>query len=381
MSKVNDKFNLKDWEWIAVHFQPSARESMAKVAWFICCKCTPEEISQRKIDPRIVIPLCGIVLLNEINIFKLKKFSKRLEKLELNQEHMNEIKHFINSAISSINPSKKWVSLFQTLDIDLQFTLLYRLIKYRHPTHNDWRNIFLNINIRRYNFLVQLYYFFCVLSTSISTSIIVLWPHDFTPPFPFPGQSQYYGSSFLDNLLDNYNREVRAKWIFFIALITLFIMLVLFAFLLSLFSQFFKIFLKIFPKNLWLMVFFFRTVLIVYRIGLIVLMVIFMDSIVKFFFILFMLMNKIMYILVYILVSTIVIAGFMNCFLHRITLLIIFILNLLSFYVLFRKFFSLEKNFLILGIVSVILSILFFYIRHIKSMSTNPLKDILKPNQ
>ncbi|NET40893.1 hypothetical protein [Okeania sp. SIO2B3] len=46
---------------------------------FICCKCTPEEISQRKIDPRIVIPLCGIVLLDEIDVLKLKDFNEEVD--------------------------------------------------------------------------------------------------------------------------------------------------------------------------------------------------------------------------------------------------------------------------------------------------------------
>lgn len=152
MPKFDDEFNLKDWEWIAVYFPPSERESMAKVAWFICCKCTPEEIFQRKIDPRIVIPLCGIVLLDEIDILNLRKFAKEkeidtyhiiLETSERKQENYNRVsKKFINPAINSINPSKKWLSLFETLDIDLQFALLYSLIKYRYPTRDDWRNIF-----------------------------------------------------------------------------------------------------------------------------------------------------------------------------------------------------------------------------------------------
>ena len=76
MAKVDKEFNVKDWEWIAVHFPASERESMAKVAWIICCKCTPEKISQHKIDPRIVIPLCAIELLDEKDISNFQKFAK-----------------------------------------------------------------------------------------------------------------------------------------------------------------------------------------------------------------------------------------------------------------------------------------------------------------
>ncbi|NES75494.1 MULTISPECIES: hypothetical protein [unclassified Okeania] len=160
MAKVDKEFNLRDWEWIAVHFPPSEREAMAKVAWFICCKCTPEEISQRKIDPRIVIPLCAIVLLDKKCFLQLKKFGKK-EKIQgvlrkkiltismklsrqlklLQQEYVNEIK----PAFIGINLGEKWQSLFETLDVDLQFALLHNLIKYRRPTRDDWRNIFLNV--------------------------------------------------------------------------------------------------------------------------------------------------------------------------------------------------------------------------------------------
>ncbi|MGD1809387.1 hypothetical protein ACP6PL_28680 [Dapis sp. BLCC M126] len=164
MAEVDNKFNLKDWEWIAVHFPPSEREAMAKVAWLICCRCTPEEIYRRKIDPRIVIPLCGIVLLDKKDFLQLKKLAKeekikgifrtRLEELEisiersrlskipeLKQEYVNEIKQ----GFRRINFSKKWEYLFETLDIDLQFALLCNLIKYRRPTRDDWRNIFLDV--------------------------------------------------------------------------------------------------------------------------------------------------------------------------------------------------------------------------------------------
>ncbi|NEP77204.1 MAG: hypothetical protein F6K39_02880 [Okeania sp. SIO3B3] len=178
MAEVDKEFNLRDWEWIAVHFPPSERESMAKVAWLICCKCTSEEISERNIDLKIVIPLCAIVLLDKRYILELKRFAKDkgkeinnyrkvLEKSEtkqeiynrftkifidpainsiIRQENYNRIKEeFINPAINSINPSKKWLSLFETLDVYLQFSLLYSLIKYRPPTRDDWRKIFLGV--------------------------------------------------------------------------------------------------------------------------------------------------------------------------------------------------------------------------------------------
>ncbi|NEQ40098.1 MAG: hypothetical protein F6K40_29210 [Okeania sp. SIO3I5] len=163
MAELDKEFNLRDWEWIAVHFPPSEREAMAKVAWFICCKCTPEEISQRKIDPRIVIPLCTIVLFDETDVLKFKEFAKEKEvdryakilaESKTKRGNSNIIKQeFINTSINSINPSKKWLSLFYTLDAYLQFSLFYSLIEYRRPTPDDWRNIFLDV---KYKFLPEL---------------------------------------------------------------------------------------------------------------------------------------------------------------------------------------------------------------------------------
>ncbi|MEB3339259.1 hypothetical protein [Okeania sp.] len=179
MAKVDKEFNLKDWEWIAVHFPKSERETMARVAWLVCSKCTPEEIYQYNLDPRIVIPLCAILLLDKKDFLELKNFPKSkekeidsylaiLEKSERKQENYNRVKQeFINPAINSINPSKKWLSLFQTLDIYLQFSLLYSFIKYRRITRNDWRNIFLDIENLSINF-----YFLVVLIISLRVIMI-----------------------------------------------------------------------------------------------------------------------------------------------------------------------------------------------------------------
>lgn len=148
MPEVDKEFNLRDWEWIAVHFPPSERKSMAKVAWFICCKCTPEEISQRKIDPRIVIPLCAIVLLDEIDLSHLKILKNSREnaiEYYISSLRLEQKQEDINRLISSMNPSRKWKSLFKTLDIGLQLSLVYRLLTFRPPTRDDWRNIFLDI--------------------------------------------------------------------------------------------------------------------------------------------------------------------------------------------------------------------------------------------
>ncbi|NEQ73757.1 MAG: hypothetical protein F6K23_12280 [Okeania sp. SIO2C9] len=188
MAKLDEEFNLRDWKWIAVHFPPSERETMAKVAWLICCKCTPEEIYRYNLDPRIVVPLCAVILLDVIDIIKLKKFVKEkkvgshrkiLELLETSEfSKLSELKQECVSVIKQgflvVNLSQKWQSLFETLDIDLQFFLLYNLIKYRHPTRDDWCNIFLDVKFESLEVGFVLSDAFLILWMSFSMLLILL---------------------------------------------------------------------------------------------------------------------------------------------------------------------------------------------------------------
>ena len=114
MPKPDEEFKVNDWNWLSEHFEPSKAERMAKVAWSIA-RSTPEIIPQHslKLDPFIVIPLCAQ--------WKAQ---------------------FIEKVLSAIEPSPCWQYLFSRLTPDLQFDLLYRLIKYRRPTEDDWRNLF-----------------------------------------------------------------------------------------------------------------------------------------------------------------------------------------------------------------------------------------------
>jgi hypothetical protein len=44
--------------------------------------------------------------------------------------------------LSKITPNQRWLYLFKSLTPELKFALLFRLINYRRPTKNDWRNLF-----------------------------------------------------------------------------------------------------------------------------------------------------------------------------------------------------------------------------------------------
>nr|NCS25267.1 hypothetical protein [Microcystis aeruginosa BS13-02] len=93
-----------------------------------------------EVDPRLVIPLCAIQLQNEINLTQLSSFKNELESVSL--ENLDAKIEFVDRVLSKINPNQRWLYLFNSLTPELKFALLSRLINYRRPTRNDWRNLF-----------------------------------------------------------------------------------------------------------------------------------------------------------------------------------------------------------------------------------------------
>ncbi|MCA2505440.1 MAG: hypothetical protein IM550_06885 [Microcystis sp. M54BS1] len=96
-----------------------------------------------EVDPRLVIPLCAIQLQNEINLTQLSSFKNELESVSL--ENLDNKIEFVDRVLSKITPNQRWLYLFNSLTPELQFALLFRLINYRRPTRNDWRNLFKKI--------------------------------------------------------------------------------------------------------------------------------------------------------------------------------------------------------------------------------------------
>jgi hypothetical protein len=93
-----------------------------------------------EVDPRLVIPLCAIQLQDEINLTQLSSFKNELESVSL--ENLDNKIEFVDRVLSKITPNQRWLYLFNSLTPELQFALLFRLINYRRPTRNDWRNLF-----------------------------------------------------------------------------------------------------------------------------------------------------------------------------------------------------------------------------------------------
>ena len=96
-----------------------------------------------ELDPRLVIPLCAIQLQDEINLTQLSSFKNELESVSL--ENLDNKIEFVDRVLSKITPNQRWLYLFNSLTPELKFALLFRLINYRRPTRNDWRNLFKKI--------------------------------------------------------------------------------------------------------------------------------------------------------------------------------------------------------------------------------------------
>ncbi|MCA2554931.1 MAG: hypothetical protein IM466_14710 [Microcystis sp. M04BS1] len=92
-----------------------------------------------ELDPRLVIPLCAIQLQDEINLTQLSSLKNELESVSIKNL---DAKEFVDRVLSKINPKQRWLYLFNSLTLELQSALLFRLINYRRPTRNDWRNLF-----------------------------------------------------------------------------------------------------------------------------------------------------------------------------------------------------------------------------------------------
>ncbi|MFM6405891.1 MAG: hypothetical protein ACKPGT_15015, partial [Microcystis sp.] len=93
-----------------------------------------------ELDPRLVIPLCVIQLRDEIKLTHLSSFKNELESVSIKDLYGQ--KEFIDRVLIKITPKERWRYLFESLTPQLQFALLSRLIDYRRPHQNDWRNIF-----------------------------------------------------------------------------------------------------------------------------------------------------------------------------------------------------------------------------------------------
>ncbi len=95
-----------------------------------------------ELDPRLVIPLCAIQLQDEINLTQLSSLKNKIESLYLLDFNLAAKIEFFDRVLSEITPNQRWLYLFKSLTPELQFALLSRLINYRRPTRNDWRNLF-----------------------------------------------------------------------------------------------------------------------------------------------------------------------------------------------------------------------------------------------
>ena len=110
------------------------------------------------LDSRLVIPLCSINLLDQIDYRELKKININ----ELNVENVHEI--------DSIKPTELWKNLFYNLLPEQQYALIISLYHNRKPIFKDWINVFRELE---YEFQNSWHYRF-ILIISFLISIIAI---------------------------------------------------------------------------------------------------------------------------------------------------------------------------------------------------------------
>ncbi|QHG20793.1 hypothetical protein [Nostoc sp. ATCC 53789] len=176
MPKHYEQFRYSDWKWIVDNFQRAdQREDIARAVWLIT-QCSADEIvMHKKLDPRIVIPLCAIEFQDEFDWQKLKISKKDIKQID--EEDFLKLLNYVSN-------STRWKTLVLSLEYDLQRELIYRLSNsYRRLNRNDWRFYFANLE---YEFtsswhyrLILAYTFLLIVFCIITMNTIILTKHSF----------------------------------------------------------------------------------------------------------------------------------------------------------------------------------------------------------
>ncbi len=164
--QTTEYLSNEDYSWIWEPFKEAKNSKLAQTACLAAksiANSSPDQIPKvpLNIDPRIVIPLCAIVLQKDINLNQINR---------LNIQEFSSRKNTINYFLETTQPSPRWLYLFNSLSFQLQYQLCYHLSNYRLPTKNDWRNLF---NKNSYRFNISLDYAF-ILTILLAISLIAI---------------------------------------------------------------------------------------------------------------------------------------------------------------------------------------------------------------
>lgn len=170
--------NWIDWIWQP--FEEPADSALpvitGRLAYLMTSSPVAEALAgfeeQPKLDPRIVIPLCAIETVREIDLSDYEILKQALARLEKHQNSLSFSQaqaEFVGEIIT--RASSRWCYLLSSLSVDLQNDLLYRLITGRLPVPYDW--IYLFQNQIKYN-LKRTWEFWALVAVCASICIMVI---------------------------------------------------------------------------------------------------------------------------------------------------------------------------------------------------------------
>ncbi len=142
--QTTEYLSNEDYSWIWEPFKDAKDSKLAQTACLVAeiiANSSPDKIPKVpfNLDPRIVIPLCAIALQNDLNLNNINK---------VNIQPTFPRAYDINYFLYTIQASRRWRYLFNSLPPQLQYKLCYRLSNDRLPNKNDWRNLFKHNNYK-----------------------------------------------------------------------------------------------------------------------------------------------------------------------------------------------------------------------------------------
>jgi len=149
---VEEQRRTNPIEWIWQPFEEPADSALpviaGRIAYFIAkspANAPPGFEYQLKLDERIVIPLCAIQMVRDINLKDTKLIKEKLDKLEKINDPSADVSRqteLVSEALNTIEASPRWRYLVNGLSLSLQIDLLRRLMRGRSTERSDWVDLF-----------------------------------------------------------------------------------------------------------------------------------------------------------------------------------------------------------------------------------------------
>ena len=168
--------NYLDWIWQP--FNDSSNPSLSIIAGrivYLLDNTSTESIPRPlpQLDPRLIIPLLSIH--DAVDFQGDNRWNSLADSLLAEQEQTSEIEQKIIRQVNHILGIQfslsRWAIILSSLKPRLQLDLLHRLINQRSPTHNDWRNLFLEIKYYQFQ---HSYHYRLVLAVGLIASIVAM---------------------------------------------------------------------------------------------------------------------------------------------------------------------------------------------------------------